>query len=135
MNRDRRNVQLAAERALVQSLNVLESMLKTVAAQVNLVLRHRVKHEGIVRVGGVPQRKNGRCRRHGRTLTALTGNGKMVGRDSVEPSRFIIMRFGSTESRPTSCCCLRLRGRTDNLTRMAKSGLGKGLSALISTRP
>src|SRR4051812_27410719 len=32
-------------------------------------------------------------------------------------------------------CCLRRRTRTDNLQFMAKSVLGKGLSALITARP
>jgi hypothetical protein len=71
-------VQFAAERALVQGLNVLEPMFKTIASQVDLVLRHRVKHEGIVGIGGVSQREDGRFRRHERTLSSFDAADKML---------------------------------------------------------
>ena len=58
MNRDRRNIQLASHRALVQRLDIFEPVFETIAAQINLLLRHRVKHEGIIGVGGVTESEN-----------------------------------------------------------------------------
>jgi hypothetical protein len=55
MHGDRGNVQLASKRALVQRLNVFQSMLETVPAQVDFILGHRVKHERVIRVGGMTQ--------------------------------------------------------------------------------
>ena len=65
VNRDRGNVQLAAKRSLVQRLNIFEPMLEAITAQVDLVFRHRVKHEGVIRVGRMAQGENFRFGRHG----------------------------------------------------------------------
>ncbi len=58
MDRDGRNVQLAPKRPFVQRLNVFQSMLEPISAQVDLILRHRVKHERVIRVRGVTQGKD-----------------------------------------------------------------------------
>ena len=70
VNRDRGDVQLAAKRPLIQRLNVFEPMLEAITAQVDLVFRHRVKHEGVVRIGRMAQGEDVRFGRHGGTLTA-----------------------------------------------------------------
>jgi hypothetical protein len=49
------DVQLAPGAALVERLDVLEDVLEFVAARIDLALRHRVEHEGIVRIGGVSE--------------------------------------------------------------------------------
>ena len=66
--RDRGDVQFAARGALVQRLDVLQDVLELPAARVDLVLRERVKHEGVVRIGRVAEGENVRFGRHGRTL-------------------------------------------------------------------
>jgi hypothetical protein len=43
-------MEFAAGRPLVQGLDVLQNVLKTVAARVDLVLSERIKHEGVIRV-------------------------------------------------------------------------------------
>ena len=58
VDRDRRDVQLAAQGALVQRLDVLEPMLEAIAAQIDLVFRHRVKHEGVIGIGRMAQGEN-----------------------------------------------------------------------------
>jgi len=58
MDRDRRNVQFASNCAFVQRLNILQSMLEPVSAQVDLILGHRIKHERIVRIWGMTQGKD-----------------------------------------------------------------------------
>jgi len=49
------NIQLPARGALVQRLDVLQNMLESEPVRGNQVLRQRVKHEGIVRVGRMAQ--------------------------------------------------------------------------------
>jgi hypothetical protein len=39
-------------------LNILQSMLEPVSAQIDLILRHRVKHERVIRIWGVTQGKD-----------------------------------------------------------------------------
>ncbi len=51
VNRDGRDIELGAHGALVQGLDIFQAMLKLVAAQVDLVFGHGVKHEGIIRIG------------------------------------------------------------------------------------
>ena len=58
VNRDRGDVQFAAKRALIQRLNVFEPMLEAIAAQIDLVFRHRVKHEGVIRIGRMAEGEN-----------------------------------------------------------------------------
>jgi hypothetical protein len=55
MHGDRGNVQLASKRALVQRLNVFQSMFEPVPAQVDFILGHRIKHERVIRIWGMPQ--------------------------------------------------------------------------------
>ena len=52
------NVQLASKRALVQCLNVFQSMLEPVPAQVDFILGHRIKHERVIRIWGMTQGKD-----------------------------------------------------------------------------
>src|SRR6266851_4061914 len=63
------------------------------------------------------ERKESRFPRHGRTLAASS-----LARNGAEDTSML-------------GCRLRSQSRSDNLTRMAKSALGKGLGALISARP
>src|SRR5947209_8317952 len=70
VHRNRGNVQLASHCPFVQGLNVFQAVFETVSAQVYLVLRNRVKHEGVVRIGRVSQRENFRGAPHRRMLTA-----------------------------------------------------------------
>jgi hypothetical protein len=51
-------VQFASNRAFVQRLNIFKSMLESISAQIDLVLRHRVKHERVIRIWGMPQGKD-----------------------------------------------------------------------------
>ena len=51
VNRDGRDVKLTAHRALIQRLNVFEPMFELVTAQIDLVFRHRIKHERVIRIG------------------------------------------------------------------------------------
>ena len=78
MNRDCRNVQLAPQRPLIQRLNIFQPMFETIAAQIDFVLRHRVKHEGVVWIGRVPE---GEHRGHGghRAMLSLRGNRRNKG--------------------------------------------------------
>ena len=62
VNRDRGDVEFAAHRALVQRLNIFEPMFESVAAQIDLVFRHRVKHEGVIRIGRMAEGENVRVR-------------------------------------------------------------------------
>jgi hypothetical protein len=55
----------------VERLDVLEPMLEAVSTQVDLVFRHRVKHECIVGVRRMSERKDASFGRHGRMLSAL----------------------------------------------------------------
>jgi hypothetical protein len=58
------NVQLSAARPLIQRLNVFQPMFKPVTAQIDLVLRDRVEHERVVRIGGMTKGEaviTGRC--------------------------------------------------------------------------
>ena len=50
-------MQLAALRPLIQRLNVFQPMFKPITAQIDLVLRDRVEHERIVRIGRMAKRK------------------------------------------------------------------------------
>jgi hypothetical protein len=45
------NVEFAARGALVQSLDVLQNVLKMKTVRGNQIFRERIKHEGVVRVG------------------------------------------------------------------------------------
>jgi hypothetical protein len=51
-------VQFASNRAFVQRLNIFQLMLEPVSAQVDLILRHRVKHERVIRIRGMTQGKD-----------------------------------------------------------------------------
>ena len=69
VNRDGRNVKLAAECPFIQRLDILESMFETITTKIDLVFRHRVEHECVVRIGRVSECENVPLRRHGRTLS------------------------------------------------------------------
>jgi hypothetical protein len=51
-------VQVASNRAFVQRLNIFQLMLEPISAQIDLILRHRVKHERVIRIWGMTQRKS-----------------------------------------------------------------------------
>src|SRR5205807_8635345 len=74
--------QFAAQRAFVQCLDVFEPMFEAITAQIDFVFRHRVKHEGVVRVGGMSQGED--FVRHARTLMAARSVRKI--RNAVIPS-------------------------------------------------
>ncbi len=57
MDADGGDVQFAAQGTLVQSLDVLQDVLETIAPHRDQVLRQRVKHERIVRVGRMAKRE------------------------------------------------------------------------------
>jgi hypothetical protein len=44
-------MQLASHGAFVQRLNVFQLVFETIAAQIDFVRRHRVKHERVVGIG------------------------------------------------------------------------------------
>jgi hypothetical protein len=50
-------MQLSTPCAFIQRLNVFQPMFKPVTAQSDLVLRDRVKHERVVRIWRVAERK------------------------------------------------------------------------------
>jgi hypothetical protein len=58
MNRDGGDIELAPQSAFVQRLDVLEAMFKAIPAEIDFVLRHRIKHEGVIRIGRMPEGKN-----------------------------------------------------------------------------
>jgi len=108
-------VQLAARRELVQSLNVFEPVLKMITAQINFIFRDRVEHECVIRVRRMSERK-------------------YFG--SVPHCRDAICQLNACNPRAFHCH-LRYPSTSDNLShmaKMAKTGLGKGLGALIGTR-
>jgi len=70
VNLDGRNVKLAAECPFIQRLDILESMFETITTKIDLVFRHRVEHECVVRIGRVSECENVPLRRHGRTLSS-----------------------------------------------------------------
>jgi hypothetical protein len=39
-------------------LNIFQLMLEPISAQIDLILRHRVKHERVIRIWGMTQRKS-----------------------------------------------------------------------------
>jgi hypothetical protein len=51
-------VQFASNRAFVQRLNIFQSMFEPISAQIDLILRHRVKHERVIRIRGMTQGKD-----------------------------------------------------------------------------
>jgi hypothetical protein len=51
-------VKLTAGGAFVQRLDILEPMLEPVTAEIDFVFRHRVKHEGVIGVGGMAESEN-----------------------------------------------------------------------------
>ena len=51
VDRDRRDMQLAPERAFIQRLNIFQSMFETVTTEIDFVLRDRIEHEGVIRIG------------------------------------------------------------------------------------
>jgi hypothetical protein len=52
-------VQLPAHRPFIQRLDVLEPVVELITAHVDLVLRHRVKPEGVTGSGESPSVKTG----------------------------------------------------------------------------
>jgi hypothetical protein len=44
-------VKLATERALVQRLNVFQSMFESITTEIDFALRHGIKHERVVWIG------------------------------------------------------------------------------------
>src|SRR6266699_2982757 len=64
VNRDGGNMQLAAPRSLVQRLNVFQAMVEPITAEIDFVLRHRIEHERIIRIGRMTK---------GKALSALSG--------------------------------------------------------------
>ena len=52
------NVEFAARGALVQRLDVLQDVLKMKTVRRNQILRERVKHEGVIRVGRMAERQS-----------------------------------------------------------------------------
>ena len=57
MNADGADIQLAARGAFVERLDILQNVLKGVPARINQILRLRLKHESIVRIGGMAKRE------------------------------------------------------------------------------
>jgi hypothetical protein len=55
---DRGNVQLAASRPLIQRLNVFQSMVEPVTPQIDFILRHGIKHERVIWIGGMTKGKD-----------------------------------------------------------------------------
>ena len=51
VDRDRRDVQFTPERAFIQRLNIFQSMFETVTTEIDFVLRDRIEHEGVIRIG------------------------------------------------------------------------------------
>jgi len=44
-------VQFASKRSFIQRLNIFQSMLEPITAQIDFVFRYRIKHERVVRIG------------------------------------------------------------------------------------
>src|SRR5438552_15531321 len=51
-------MQLAAPRPLIQRLNIFQSMVEPITTEIDFVLRHRIEHERVIRVGGMTQGKD-----------------------------------------------------------------------------
>lgn len=67
------DIQLASFRAFVQRLDVFEPMLKPIAMQIDFVFRNRVKHERIIWIRRMAQRKKAVGYRHTYMLTMPDG--------------------------------------------------------------
>src|SRR5947209_13552299 len=91
-------------------------MLETVPAKIDFLLCDCVKHERVVRIGRMPERE---CFRRAMHLSDASRRSKRAQHSNSD-------------------CHLRCRNAFDTLKHMAKlakTGLGKGLGALIGTRP
>src|SRR5437773_3943890 len=51
-------MQLAAPRPLIERLNIFQAMIEAVTAEIDFVLRHRIEHERVIRVGGMTKGKD-----------------------------------------------------------------------------
>ena len=51
MNRDGGDMQLAAPRPLIQRLNIFQGMVEPITTEVDFILRHRIEHERVIRIG------------------------------------------------------------------------------------
>ena len=51
-------MQLAAPRPLIERLNIFQAMIEAVTAEIDFVLRHRIEHERVIRVGGMAKGKD-----------------------------------------------------------------------------
>jgi len=58
VNGDRGNVQFAAPRPLIQRLNIFQPMFEPVTTKIDFLLRHRIEHERIIRIGGMTEGKD-----------------------------------------------------------------------------
>jgi hypothetical protein len=80
-------VQFSAERAFVQGLDILQLMHEFVAAQVDLVLRHRVKHERIIGIGRMAERERSVRFSHVRMLACESARAQDSGGRDAAPRR------------------------------------------------
>src|ERR1700686_1733158 len=67
-------MQLAAKCSLVQRLNVFQSMLEAIAAQIDLIFRDRIKHESVVRIRRMSESEDFGRAPHCRMLSAAKGH-------------------------------------------------------------
>ena len=51
-------MQLAALRPLIQRLNIFQAMVEPITTEIDFILRHRIEHERVIRVGGMTQGKS-----------------------------------------------------------------------------
>src|SRR5437870_9093004 len=51
-------MQLAAPRPLIQRLNIFQPMVEPITTEVDFILRHRIEHERVIRVGGMTESKD-----------------------------------------------------------------------------
>src|SRR5262245_45790413 len=58
MNGDGGNVQFAPLGPFIQCLNVFQAMFEPVTAEIDFVLRDRVEHKRVIRIGRMAERKN-----------------------------------------------------------------------------
>src|SRR5438270_9504923 len=77
MNGNGRDMQLAASCAFVQGLDILQAMLETIPAQIDLIFRDRIKHERVVRIRGMSEGKDFRRTPHRRMLS-VGGNRRNI---------------------------------------------------------
>src|SRR6266487_3528794 len=110
VNRDGGNMQLAAPRSLVQRLNVFQAMVEPITAEIDFVLRHRIEHERIIRIGRMTQGKalsdvpfHLFSKEFASRACPFRANGAISGKPGASPQEFKSPPKRALKARVNSC--------------------------------